>query len=242
MTPLGEWASPPMSAIVRLTNQPSDNYIAEMLIKGLGARVRRPRARRPRGGAVVARRGRAPFGIDADRSSTAPGLSRSDRTSPREVVAAARRAWTRPRPARRSTLAGRRRPQRHALQPHARHRGRRTAATPRPARCATSPTLAGYCNTTGGERVAFAFLMNRVYPCGARALQDRMVGALARYDAPLDLGADGAGARRAPAPRSGSGGGPSSSSVEQPRPRRARRRRAARPSRAWSPGEAPATT
>ena len=26
-----------MSAIVRLMNQPSDNYIAEMLIKGLGA-------------------------------------------------------------------------------------------------------------------------------------------------------------------------------------------------------------
>ena len=33
--------------------------------------------------------------------------------------------------------------------------------------------LAGYCNTTGGERVAFAFLMNRVYPSAARALQDR---------------------------------------------------------------------
>ena len=45
--------------------------------------------------------------------------------------------------------------------------------------------LAGFCNTTGGERVAFAFLMNRVYPRGARALQDRMTVALARYDAPV---------------------------------------------------------
>ena len=44
--------------------------------------------------------------------------------------------------------------------------------------------LAGFCNTTGGERVAFAFLMNRVYPRGARVLQDRMTVALARYDAP----------------------------------------------------------
>ena len=44
--------------------------------------------------------------------------------------------------------------------------------------------LAGFCNTTGGERVAFAFLMNRVNPSGARALQDRMTVALARYDAP----------------------------------------------------------
>ena len=30
--------------------------------------------------------------------------------------------------------------------------------------------LAGFCDTTGGERVAFAFLMNRVWPAvGARA-------------------------------------------------------------------------
>ena len=43
--------------------------------------------------------------------------------------------------------------------------------------------LAGFCNTTGGERVAFAFLMNRVYPSSARALQDRITVALARYDA-----------------------------------------------------------
>ena len=42
---------------------------------------------------------------------------------------------------------------------------------------------AGFCNTTGGERVAFAFLMNRVYPGSARVLQDRMTVALARYDA-----------------------------------------------------------
>ena len=43
--------------------------------------------------------------------------------------------------------------------------------------------LAGFCTTTGGERVAFAFLMNRVYPSAARVLQDRMTVALARYDA-----------------------------------------------------------
>jgi D-alanyl-D-alanine carboxypeptidase len=41
----------------------------------------------------------------------------------------------------------------------------------------------GEGSTTGGERVAFAFLMNRVSPSGARVLQDRMTVALARYDA-----------------------------------------------------------
>ena len=41
--------------------------------------------------------------------------------------------------------------------------------------------LAGYCQTTAGSRVAFAFLMNGVNVCGARRLQDRMAAALARY-------------------------------------------------------------
>ena len=41
--------------------------------------------------------------------------------------------------------------------------------------------LAGYCQSTAGARVAFAFLMNRVNVYGARALQDRMAAALARY-------------------------------------------------------------
>jgi D-alanyl-D-alanine carboxypeptidase/D-alanyl-D-alanine-endopeptidase (penicillin-binding protein 4) len=44
--------------------------------------------------------------------------------------------------------------------------------------------LARICTTVGGERVAFAFLMNGVYPASARAVQDRMTVALARYDAP----------------------------------------------------------
>jgi len=42
--------------------------------------------------------------------------------------------------------------------------------------------LAGYCDTRGGGRVAFAFLMNSVYPWTARRIQDRMTAALARYD------------------------------------------------------------
>jgi D-alanyl-D-alanine carboxypeptidase/D-alanyl-D-alanine-endopeptidase (penicillin-binding protein 4) len=41
--------------------------------------------------------------------------------------------------------------------------------------------LAGYCRSTAGADVAFAFLMNHVSPYDARLLQDRMAGALARY-------------------------------------------------------------
>jgi D-alanyl-D-alanine carboxypeptidase/D-alanyl-D-alanine-endopeptidase (penicillin-binding protein 4) len=39
--------------------------------------------------------------------------------------------------------------------------------------------LAGYCDTTAGRHVAFAFLMNGVDPAGARRLQDRMTAVLA---------------------------------------------------------------
>ena len=41
--------------------------------------------------------------------------------------------------------------------------------------------LAGYCTTTAGTNVAFAFLMNGVNPAGAHVLQDRMTVALASY-------------------------------------------------------------
>jgi len=41
--------------------------------------------------------------------------------------------------------------------------------------------LAGYCETRRGRKIAFAFLMNSVYPWTARRIQDRMTDALARY-------------------------------------------------------------
>jgi D-alanyl-D-alanine carboxypeptidase/D-alanyl-D-alanine-endopeptidase (penicillin-binding protein 4) len=41
--------------------------------------------------------------------------------------------------------------------------------------------LAGYCTTRSGERLAFAFLMNRIYPLRAHVLQDRMTSAIAQY-------------------------------------------------------------
>jgi D-alanyl-D-alanine carboxypeptidase/D-alanyl-D-alanine-endopeptidase (penicillin-binding protein 4) len=41
--------------------------------------------------------------------------------------------------------------------------------------------LAGYCTTTGGDTVAFAILMNSVWPPAAHRLQDHMVSAIARY-------------------------------------------------------------
>jgi D-alanyl-D-alanine carboxypeptidase/D-alanyl-D-alanine-endopeptidase (penicillin-binding protein 4) len=41
--------------------------------------------------------------------------------------------------------------------------------------------LVGFCDTTQGRRVAFAFLMNHTSTYWARIRQDRMVAALARF-------------------------------------------------------------
>ena len=47
---------------------------------------------------------------------------------------------------------------------------------------ASVSALAGYCRAADGRRLAFAILMNRVSPTGARVLQDRMAQTLAAAD------------------------------------------------------------
>jgi D-alanyl-D-alanine carboxypeptidase/D-alanyl-D-alanine-endopeptidase (penicillin-binding protein 4) len=180
MTPLSELPSPPVSAIIRLMNQPSDNYIAEMLIKGLGAQF--GTAGSTTAGGTVIKQAIAPFGIDPT-VVDGSGLSRQDRTTPRQIVELLKSmdesesgvAFDESLPVvgRNGTMY---------------NRMRGTAAQDR---CHTKTgtlhdvsALAGFCNSTGGERVAFALLMNRVNPSAARTLQDRMTVALARYDAP----------------------------------------------------------
>jgi D-alanyl-D-alanine carboxypeptidase/D-alanyl-D-alanine-endopeptidase (penicillin-binding protein 4) len=179
MTPLSEWDSPALSAIVRAMNQPSDNWIAETLVKGLGAQF--GEAGSTQAGTRVVRDtvrqfdGVSPTVIDGS------GLSRGNRTSPREVVkllqgmseSEAAEAFDESLAVvgRNGTL-------------YRRMRG--TAAQDRcHAKTGTLhdvSTLAGYCATAGGGRVAFAFLMNRVWPGSAHVLQDRMTVALARLE------------------------------------------------------------
>jgi D-alanyl-D-alanine carboxypeptidase/D-alanyl-D-alanine-endopeptidase (penicillin-binding protein 4) len=180
MTPLSEFESPPVSAIVRLMNQPSDNYIAEMLIKGLGAQY--GTAGSTTAGGTVIKDAIASFGITPT-VIDGSGLSRQDRTTPRQVVQLLKNMD--------SSEAG------VAFDESLPVVGRngtmytRMRGTPAQDRCHTKTgtlhdvsALAGFCNTTGGERVAFAFLMNRVNPGAARLLQDRMTVALAKYEAP----------------------------------------------------------
>jgi D-alanyl-D-alanine carboxypeptidase/D-alanyl-D-alanine-endopeptidase (penicillin-binding protein 4) len=177
MVPLLEWDSPALSDIVRAMNQPSDNYMAETLAKDLGADF--GSAGSTAAGAAVVRSTVARFGISPT-VVDGSGLSRTDRTSPRQVVKLlTSMTGTDQGPAFDASLAvvGR--------NGTVYNRMRGTAAQDR---CHTKTgtlhdvsALAGYCTTLGGDRVAFAFLMNYVYPLSAHVWQDRMTVALARY-------------------------------------------------------------
>lgn len=175
---LAQVASPTMAELARAINVPSDNWYAELLLKALGAEsgVTGTTA----SGARVARSVLDDaFGV-APRLADGSGLSRANRTTPRQVVRLLAGMDVRPEgPALHASLAvAGRTGTLHDRMERSSARGRCRAKS---GTIVGVSNLAGYCDTTGGARVAFAFLMNRVNPYGARVLQDRMTGVLARY-------------------------------------------------------------
>jgi D-alanyl-D-alanine carboxypeptidase/D-alanyl-D-alanine-endopeptidase (penicillin-binding protein 4) len=177
-TPLAHWDSPTIAQIAQAMNQPSDNYYAETLVKAIGADY--GTAGSTDAGADVVRNTVARFKI-APTIHDGSGLSRTDRTSPRMIVrlltgmagtgAASAFDASLPVAGRSGTLV-------------ARMKG--TAAQDRcHAKTGTLhdvSTLAGYCSTESGRRIAFAFLMNATTVYRAHPLQDAMTAALARLD------------------------------------------------------------
>jgi D-alanyl-D-alanine carboxypeptidase/D-alanyl-D-alanine-endopeptidase (penicillin-binding protein 4) len=171
---IGAWRSQSVAELLRLMNQPSDNFMAETLVKVLGARF---------GGTGSTAAGTAVVRDELAELDIAPqvvdgsGLSRSDRTSPRDVVTLldeldgdAAFVGSLAVAGRSGTIATRMR------GTAAQDRCRAKTGTLRDV-----SALAGYCTTTSGRQVAFAFLMNYVSPWSARVLQDRMAIALTKY-------------------------------------------------------------
>jgi serine-type D-Ala-D-Ala carboxypeptidase/endopeptidase (penicillin-binding protein 4) len=170
--------SPPLATLVRLTNQPSDNFFAEMLLKGLGARF--GSAGSTASGAAVVRRQMSALGL-FPRVVDGSGLSRRDRTSARMAVSllanlrggpAGAALWSS------LAVAGRN----GTLKLRMRRSAARDRCRGKTGTLSNVSTLAGYCRGAGGHLLAFAILMNRVNVYGAHALQDRMLGTLARFD------------------------------------------------------------
>jgi serine-type D-Ala-D-Ala carboxypeptidase/endopeptidase (penicillin-binding protein 4) len=174
---LGEWASPRMSVLVRNTNRPSDNYMAETLLKALGADF--GGSGTTAAGAAVAVSHAAELGAEPTMVDGS-GLSRRNLTTPRDVVEllAGMDAGELAEPMLISlSVAG----QSGTLA----ERMRGTAAQGR-CRAKTGTlvgvsNLAGYCRSLSGARTAFAILMSNISVWRAHALQNKMAAALARY-------------------------------------------------------------
>jgi D-alanyl-D-alanine carboxypeptidase/D-alanyl-D-alanine-endopeptidase (penicillin-binding protein 4) len=168
-----------MSALIAATNQPSDNFLAEMLAKGIGARLRGSGST---AAGIRAIRGFAHShgaGVAAQNGS---GLSVKDRASASAVgrFLAAMRRESEPvgdafleslsTAGRTGTLAD---------------RMRGTAAEERcHGKTGTLDgvsALSGYCRAPGGRMLAFSILMNKVDILRAHAAQDRMAALIARY-------------------------------------------------------------
>ena len=170
--------SPPIASLVAAMNGPSDNYLAEMLLKGLGAT-------HGGGGTTVAGAAAARATLDdigvRPRIVDGSGLTRRNRTTPRQVVRLLQRVanmefattFTASLPV--AGVSG-------TLQ----RRMRGTAAAGRcRAKTGTlryTSNLAGYCTSGDGGTVAFALLMNGVNVGAAHAIQDRIAATLARWD------------------------------------------------------------
>jgi serine-type D-Ala-D-Ala carboxypeptidase/endopeptidase (penicillin-binding protein 4) len=171
--------SPPVARLAQLINVPSDNFAAEMLLKAMGARFAGTGS--TAAGAAVVRDQLVSFGIHP-RIVDGSGLSRADRTTPRQVVRLLERMDGQPTAAAfegSMAVIGR------TGTVHRRMRG--TAAQDR-CRAKTGTlravsALAGVCTTTGGRRVAFAVMMSTRNIRRAHRIQDRMTAAVATYGA-----------------------------------------------------------
>jgi D-alanyl-D-alanine carboxypeptidase/D-alanyl-D-alanine-endopeptidase (penicillin-binding protein 4) len=169
--------SPSIARLIALTNTPSDNFFAEMLLKGLGARFAGS-GTTAAGVAVVRSVLASQFGIRPV-FNDGSGLSRSDFTTPRQVVTLLAKMAANPYFVRSLAVAG----QTGTLQ----HEMRGTAAQGR-CRGKTGTltdvaSLVGYCQARNGHTLAFAFLMNSLLdPSFGHLVEANMAVALAKYN------------------------------------------------------------
>ncbi len=169
--------SPTIEQLLGLTLPPSDNFFAETLVKGLGARF--GGAGTTAAGAKVVRETIAELGIHP-KVVDGSGLSEEDQTAPYEVVTLLNQvAHTELGTTLRADLAQAGRTGTLA------ERMRGTAAE---GRCEGKTgtltgvsNLAGYCTAADGDELAFAFFNDGISTETAHTLQDNMAITLANY-------------------------------------------------------------
>ena len=169
--------SPPLSVMLKLMDVPSDDFFAEMLTKQLGVRF-------GAGGSITAGAQVISNVIDSfglhPRIVDGSGLSRSDRSSPGEVVDLLKTMWNTPTGRMLAaslpvvgvsgTVQG--------IAAHTAAQGRCIAKT---GTLNYVTNLAGYCTTQDGHMLAFALMVDGPGNWTAIQLFDQMVPAIAKY-------------------------------------------------------------
>ena len=204
---LAEVRSPDVTHILRLENKPSDNYIAEMMLKGLAMATSKGGSLRHRGdplpvtptpnapgaavaplpssrgttkaGAALAMKNARALGVSGH-IVDGSGLSRSDRAAPKQIARLLRALR------RRADFSSF-----YASLPVAGRDGTlatRMTSGPAHGHCHAKTgtlsdvsALSGYCVTRSGRTLIFSVLNNRTSISGAHVIQDRVAQLLAGY-------------------------------------------------------------
>lgn len=169
--------SPHLGKLIQLTNTPSDNFFAEMLLKNLGAELAGA-GTTAAGARVVHREVRTVVGINP-RFDDGSGLSRHDSTSPRQVVTLLRDLSANAAFVHSLAIAGKT----GTLIDEMRGTRAQGNCRGKTGTLYDVASLVGYCTARDGHRLAFAFLMNRLSnPNTGHAIEAKMAVALANYE------------------------------------------------------------
>jgi D-alanyl-D-alanine carboxypeptidase/D-alanyl-D-alanine-endopeptidase (penicillin-binding protein 4) len=171
--------SPPLSVMARLMDVPSDDLFAELLTKQLGVRFGHGGSIAA-GASVIAHTIASTYGIHP-RIQDGSGLSRSDASSPLDIIQLLHGVWRTP--------AGR---QLAAALPTVGREGTVQGIglrTPAAGHCVAKTgtltgvtNLAGYCTARDGHTLAFALEIDGPSNGLGFLIEDRLVGAVAGYD------------------------------------------------------------
>ena len=170
--------SPPMSKLIALTNTPSDNFLAEMLLKGLGAKFGGA-GTTAAGAAVVRAEVASQFNIHPQ-ANDGSGLSRSDYTSPAQLVTLLSRMASNSVFTASLAVAG----QSGTLKDYSHGTSAQGNCRGKTGTLHDVADLVGYCHARDGHTLAFAVLANTISdPLYVHAVEaDDIAPALASYD------------------------------------------------------------
>jgi D-alanyl-D-alanine carboxypeptidase/D-alanyl-D-alanine-endopeptidase (penicillin-binding protein 4) len=174
-TTLASVHSPSTTTLIALTNTPSDNFFAETLVKDLGARFGSG-GTTAAGAAVVRAQMASSFNIHP-RLNDGSGLSRSDFTTPVQVVTLLRGMASDAPFIDSLAVAG----DTGTLMDEMRGTYAQGRCRGKTGTLHDVSNVVGYCRAKDGHTLAYALMMNGIVPDYAHPIQDRMQVALAKY-------------------------------------------------------------